>query len=149
MEAARMTMNVAGVGASGAAWPDVTRRVPAVGSPDLADKAGANPSGDLESSLRVAALRRDAAPAAAANAPALQTTAEQLALQRSVFTTPTSLAVTTAIAAYAAAAATAPPRATPSPGASAPAARREEEPDRPPPHSAPRGAHRGGYNSRA
>jgi hypothetical protein len=139
-----MTMNVTGVSASGAPWPDVTRRVSAVGPSDLADRAGANPSGDFEGSLRMAAVRRDAAPAGSANAPPLQTTAEQLALQRSVFTTPTSLAVTTAIAAYSAAAATAPPRPTPTP----PAARRGDEDDAPPPP--PRGSPRsGGYNARA
>ena len=116
---------------------------PPSGRPISPTRPGANPSGDLESSLRVAALRARAAPAAAANAPALQTTAEQLALQRSVFTTPTSLAVTTAIAAYAAAAATAPPRSTPSPGVGTGRPPRREPTGRR--HSAPRGAHRGGW----
>jgi hypothetical protein len=137
-----MTMNVTGVG--GTPWPDVTRRVPAAAPSGLADKAGANPSGDLQSSLRLAALRRDAAPAAAANAPAVQTTAEQFAALRSAFTTPTSLAVTTAMAAYAAATATAPPRSAPPPDDAAPAAPRGEEPE-----SADEPPHPGGYSSRA
>ena len=148
-----MTTNVTGAGAGRAAWPDSARRVPGVDAPyraAVSDKAGANPAGDLESSLRLAALRRDAAPAGAASALAVPTTAEQLAAQRSAFTTPTSLAVTTAIAAYTAAAATAPPRATPPP---APAERETpshgEEADEPPRHSGPSGARPGGYSSRA
>jgi hypothetical protein len=154
---ADMTMNVTGVGATGALWPDVARRVPAVApsaQATVADKAGANPSGDLDGSLRLATVRRDAAPAAAANALAVQTTAEQLAIQRSAFTTPTSLAVTTAIAAYTAAAATAPPRSTSS-GAAAPAARatwsrgeEAESTDEPPPYGGLLNALFGGYSSR-
>jgi hypothetical protein len=117
-----MTMDVRRAAASAVPWPDtVSRTRPLDRAPAAsADKAGATASGDVESSLRTAAQRRDAAPAGSAAAPAVPTTAEQLAFQRTAAITPTSLTVTTALAAYAAATATAPPRAATSAGAAAP-----------------------------
>jgi hypothetical protein len=98
-------------------------------APAGADKAAATPYGDLESALRTAALRRDAAPAPSAGAPAVPTTAEQLAAFRAGPIIPSALTVTTALAAYAAAVATAPRVTASSETASAPAARDEETPE--------------------
>ncbi len=159
-----MTMDVRRAAASPVPWPDtVVRTRPADSTPAMqaaaADKAGATSSGDLERSLRMAAVRRDAAPAPAATVAPVQTTAEQLAARRAAATTPTSLTVTTALAAYAAAVATAPPRsrATTSAGAAAasgraPSSRDAETPDGADP--APYGGllsalFGGGYSSRA
>jgi hypothetical protein len=107
---AEMRIDVGRAAAGAAPWPDAVTRPRPVDptSAATADKAAATPYGDLASSLRTAALRRDAAPAPAATAPAVQTTAEQLAAFRAGPTIPSSLTVTTALAAYAAAVATAP-----------------------------------------
>jgi hypothetical protein len=155
-----MRIDVGRAAAGAAPWPDAAARTRPVEpvAPATADKAAATPYGDLESALRTAALRRDAAPAPSAGAPAVPTTAEQLALQRAATTTPSALTVTTALAAYAAAAATAPApsRAATSAGATTSRAHREEEaPDgpesseEPMPHAGLLGARSGGYSSRA
>jgi hypothetical protein len=152
---AKMRIDVGRAAAGAAPWPDAVARPRPVDpvAPAGADKAAATPYGDLESALRTAALRRDAAPAPAAGAPAVPTTAEQLALQRAATTAPTALTVTTALAAYAAAVATAPPRPAHTTGP-APASHPEEEeaPDSPESSEepAPRdGPLPGGYSSRA
>lgn len=156
-----MRIDVGRAAAGAAPWPDAAARTRPVDpvAPATADKAAATPYGDLESALRTAALRRDAAPAPSVCAPAVPTTAEQLALQRAATTTPTALAVTTALAAYAAAVATAPApsRAATSTGATTASGRHREEeaPDgpesseEPAPHDGLLGALFGGYSSRA
>ena len=155
-----MRIDVGRAAAGAVPWPDAAARTRPVDpvAPAVADKAAATPYGDLESALRTAALRRDAAPAPSAGAPAVPTTTEQLAAQRAATTTPTALTVTTALAAYAAAVATAPApsRATTSSGTgSASSAEREEAPDGPESAEEPRprdglsGARSGGYSSRA